>query len=390
MRRNRQKEQEKEIKLVMAMMLATLALLSLVPRVKAEPTGQAGNFLGLGIGARALALGNAYTAVGDDPTASLWNPAGLSLLTHREMESMHTFLDLERDLNHFGFGLPLNETSTIGFNWSQYRIGSIPETSLDTSTQIGVDDNGDPIYDVKITGYFDDREDCLGVSYAYNLGNNLALGSTLKFFRNTVGNDSASALGVDLGFMFFPTNRFTLGLALRDLGENYSWNGFKGKDQKVPSTTALGLSFRPVSSLLLSGDVSKIQNRDVDFGAGAEYSFGETFQLRGGVLNGLVTAGLGLRISDWNIDYAYANRQVGVEHRLSSNYRFGLPVRKLQKGQASERGLKPYLEAEKEKQSQSPKPKNPLFAKIRTIGSEAASVFGRKAKQGLKRIVPAN
>jgi len=42
-----------------------------------------------GVGARALALGSAYTALAEGPTAVYWNPAGL-LLAPLEAEGMYT------------------------------------------------------------------------------------------------------------------------------------------------------------------------------------------------------------------------------------------------------------------------------------------------------------
>lgn len=37
-----------------------------------------GSDLGMGVGARAIGMGGAYTAVADDPSAAFWNPAGLT------------------------------------------------------------------------------------------------------------------------------------------------------------------------------------------------------------------------------------------------------------------------------------------------------------------------
>ncbi|HEY4643792.1 MAG TPA: hypothetical protein VIH68_03655, partial [Bacteroidota bacterium] len=40
---------------------------------------------GEGVGARALGMGNAFTAVADDYTAIFWHPAGLAQLYHNEV-----------------------------------------------------------------------------------------------------------------------------------------------------------------------------------------------------------------------------------------------------------------------------------------------------------------
>lgn len=48
-----------------------------------------GSDLGMGIGARAIALGGAFVAIADDPSALFWNPAGLTQIdTHQFFLSM--------------------------------------------------------------------------------------------------------------------------------------------------------------------------------------------------------------------------------------------------------------------------------------------------------------
>ncbi|MCK4352442.1 hypothetical protein KAW65_03430 [candidate division WOR-3 bacterium] len=52
-------------------------------------------FLELGFGARAIAMGGAYTAVSDDAYAIFWNPAGSRV--NKKFESIFSFLTLFKE-----------------------------------------------------------------------------------------------------------------------------------------------------------------------------------------------------------------------------------------------------------------------------------------------------
>ena len=46
-------------------------------------------FLRIGVGARPAAMGEAFSAVGDDGNSIFWNPAGLGRLRSQELSGMH-------------------------------------------------------------------------------------------------------------------------------------------------------------------------------------------------------------------------------------------------------------------------------------------------------------
>ncbi len=46
-------------------------------------------FLKIGVGARSTAMGEAYTAAGDDATSFYWNPAGSAWVTSRQAHFTH-------------------------------------------------------------------------------------------------------------------------------------------------------------------------------------------------------------------------------------------------------------------------------------------------------------
>jgi hypothetical protein len=62
----------------------------------------AGQFLKIGVGARALAMGSAFSSVSGDAASLYWNPAGLSRLKKNEIILDHQDWVLDVDLDFVG------------------------------------------------------------------------------------------------------------------------------------------------------------------------------------------------------------------------------------------------------------------------------------------------
>src|SRR5437879_6598994 len=82
----------------------------------------AGEFIAIGVGGRALALGSSYVAIASDVTAGYWNPAGLSKLSYPQLTLMHD----ERyagavNYDYGAFALPVDARSTLAL--SIIRLG---------------------------------------------------------------------------------------------------------------------------------------------------------------------------------------------------------------------------------------------------------------------------
>lgn len=59
----------------------TIALSAALPsHAKVQFDALNGSDLGMGVGARAIGMGGAFVAIADDPSATFWNPAGLTAL----------------------------------------------------------------------------------------------------------------------------------------------------------------------------------------------------------------------------------------------------------------------------------------------------------------------
>ena len=62
-------------------LLLTISILFGVNILTAQVAKYSNEFLAIGVGARALGMGNAYVAVTDDVTSGYWNPAGLTAMS---------------------------------------------------------------------------------------------------------------------------------------------------------------------------------------------------------------------------------------------------------------------------------------------------------------------
>ena len=81
----------------------------------------AATFLSIEVGPRAAAMGGAYVAIADDPTAVQWNPAGLDRIYQQSVMLFHASL-LEGALYDFiGYAYPTLDLGTFGIGLG--RIG---------------------------------------------------------------------------------------------------------------------------------------------------------------------------------------------------------------------------------------------------------------------------
>src|SRR5262245_8506075 len=59
-----------------------------------------GTFLRIGVGARAVAMGESFVAVANDPSAIFWNPAGLASLQRNEVGLSYVQWPADVDYGH--------------------------------------------------------------------------------------------------------------------------------------------------------------------------------------------------------------------------------------------------------------------------------------------------
>ncbi len=273
-------------------------------------------FLDEPTGARATALGEALVGTADDANAVYWNPAGLVRVGQRQLLLAHT-QSYQGFRNEYA-ALIWDISATDAIGWNGYYAYSDPYDKLsETGEQ---------------TGTYTLSDMYSGLTWSHGFDSALSGAITLKGLRQVIDTYSAWSAALDAGLYWAkPQHDFSLGLTLCNAGKPMVFI-----EQAHPLNTAveLGLAYRLWDQqVLLLAAVRKPLFQDLSVKAGIEYTFQNILALRLGYRlwqNGNtlgpwsgVSVGLGVRISDYDLDYAYSPfPELGDVHRIS----FTLPL----------------------------------------------------------------
>src|SRR3989339_564389 len=176
---------------------------SFIPVVYAGAGSTSADFLNLGIGARAIAMGGAFTGLADDVSAEYWNPAGLSRLTGKQVLTMYDVLFEGMSHVYLGFGSKLIDGSAVGLQVNYFNTGNMPIS----------DSAGNE------SGSFTAGDLGISVSYARNLNKSLSFGGNVKVINeNLAPGLSGSGYGADIGALYEYTDSMHLGFTIQNLG----------------------------------------------------------------------------------------------------------------------------------------------------------------------------
>lgn len=325
---------------------AALALLcaSVLPAAAAKIYPSAGStsaaFLKLPVGARAVAMGGAFTAVPGDPYAIYWNPAGLAGLEgerHAGLFHNEYFQGLGQEFLFYsapaaGFRLPLagrprGGAFGLGLNYFY--------TPKDMERRSGLYE-ADPVNPISpVEGKFGAYDLAFSAGYGWRRGADLSLGAAFKVIRQTIDEESGGSVALDLGLLrdfTYGGTPYTAGFTVQNLGP-----GLKLADRRygLPLVFKAGLS-RPLPGPggLLALEVSKPVDNYPSVAAGVEYPLTGRLALRSGYRYRLYgnelgawsgfSAGAGVAFDKLSFDYAFTPFGVlGNSHRFSINLRFG-------------------------------------------------------------------
>jgi hypothetical protein len=195
---------KKQIKYIILLFLIT----SLFGVDKAGTT--AAKFLSIGVGSKATGMGGAFTSIADDATAMYWNPAGLSFNKTKEVYLNHANWIADISFDYFGFTIPVNNKTTLGFN-----ITSVTMDEMEV-TRYGNENTGETF---KAADY------AIGSTYAINLTDRFSVGLNAKYIQQTIANSHAKGFALDFGTLFITPFGFNLGTSISNFGSKLMMTG---------------------------------------------------------------------------------------------------------------------------------------------------------------------
>ena len=274
-----------------------------------------GEVLSIPVGARAIGMGEAYTAMADDVSSLYWNPAGIAILNQSQASFMYAQWLKDLTYHNASVAVPL-ENGGLGASLSYLSYGDIQ----------GFDTKGSP------TGSINAYSGVATIGGAW-LGDVWSAGFNLKGIQGELADVKATGFATDLGAtLVYPKE--VLGGTLRGAGAIRNLgSGLKYIDQSdpFPREWRVGLAAVQMMNQKLNLSLDYGQQRDLDGSVymGAEYRASHFIALRAGYAGSHtessgIRAGIGLRHKDLSFDYAFSPYgDLGMTHRYELTMRFG-------------------------------------------------------------------
>jgi hypothetical protein len=289
------------------------------------------------VGARGIAIGGSSMVFSSGVDAIYWNPAGLGRMSS-SVEGMMSSMTYIADINvvYGAIGVQAGEFGTLGFSVKSLGFGNIPVTTADFPD--GTGENYSPTY---LT---------IGATFAKSVTDRISVGVTANMVTERILAMSASGVAFNLGIQYqnLATPGLDLGITVKNIGTNMQFAGsnllqraeastglrgtqyynVEAASNEMPSSLEIGLGYThkldDKNSARVGGMFRNNNYSEDEYNLGAEYTFDNTFFVRGGyTLPGKaekdaldqreylydLTLGLGVHYNtggiDLSFDYAY-------------------------------------------------------------------------------------
>lgn len=310
-----------------------LIIISLLSLSALAATKYAGEVFSFSAGVKNQAMGNTGLTLSSFNAAGWWNPANLAQDSQKGLELMRS--------NHFEgllcqnqISMRLGYGSALGIN--HLAVDKIKLTRLEDANADISNDNRPYVWKT-VTN----QDLIISGSFARRLTPRLAVGITPKLAYRSLAEHSGYGFGADLGALVDIGQGFSVGANMRDFfGTQILWES--GEHEIALPNLDLELGYRIALSryqipLILAlrsqaypeqrGDAASFSSSGLsaDLHAGMMLQVIPALSLMAGYDVDSFTAGMGLSISSWGLDYAFRNNSedgLGYSQRISASYQW--------------------------------------------------------------------
>ncbi len=273
-------------------------------------------FLMMGAGARATAMGQAGSAIPQDADSIYWNPSGIASLEKRTVTLMHANFLEGFYYDYAAYAQPLGNIGSVGVG-AQYLVsGKINETD-----SLGKSHGSIRFSDLAATFGYAKRFKMAEEQY-------VSLGLGAKWIRSRV-IETANAGAVDLGILWQQNRKLSFSAGAQNIGSKIK---FQSESNNLPFNLKFGTGYQFAVPLKAALDVNFPRDNEPNAAVGAEYTQHVTDKhrifFRGGYntttandISGVnsISFGMGFAWQGYRLDFAWV-----PYGRLGNTYRFGL------------------------------------------------------------------
>ncbi|MBN2411912.1 PorV/PorQ family protein [candidate division KSB1 bacterium] len=313
-------------------------------------------FLDIDVGARAVAMGGAFTCMDNDVNALYWNPAGIA-----KIEGGSLMLNSTKwiaDMNQYALSAAYGTSNlgTFGMTFLFMDNGSIERTIPSDNLEL----HPEGYY---LDGTFNVNQWAAGLAYARQITNKFLIGGQLKYVYEDLGDADIAepewdeeegaykyervedaqhregTIAMDFGTIYyFGFKDFRIGMSFRNFSKTVTY-GFESFNLPVNFKVSMAMNILSLFPKINNQELqlSVVASNPYDGGervhVGCEYMFNHMIALRAGYRSnsdtGSLSAGFGLMPQVFAgknilIDYAYsdADEVFGAIHRFSFGFAF--------------------------------------------------------------------
>ncbi len=172
----------------------------------------AAQFLKFPADPRTASLGGAACGMDNEVSSLFWNPAGVASLRGLAASFSRAEIFADISYNFAGITLPLGDRGTLGLSAFYMDSGEMEQTTIDQPDGTGA--------------VFKAKSYSFGLSYARYVTEWLMAGLTVKYVREDIWHESASALAFDIGSVLETgLAGLRLGIAITNFGTDMQMSG---------------------------------------------------------------------------------------------------------------------------------------------------------------------